>query len=187
MDTALVVSSATRDYFKLDLGVLRPDRWLFAAGSARRVAAMRIGLCALLALRIGLRPGLYLDLSQQEPALFRPLSWAKLFDHMPSRGVLLVALVIAVAAAVCATVGFKGRIALPIAWAAAVFLNGFLTSQGKVVHNDVLLLLCLFVLIPRAPLGRVVGRRAGWPAAAAGPRRRTLPCTTAGRCARRSC
>lgn len=142
------MSRVSRDYFKLDLGVLRPDRWLFQAGSARRLAAVRIGLCALVALRVGLRPNLYLDLSQQEASLFRPLSWAKLFDHMPARGVLLAALIVCVIAAVCATVGFKGRIALPIAWVTAVFLNGFLTSQGKVVHNDVLLLLCLFPLIP---------------------------------------
>jgi Vitamin K-dependent gamma-carboxylase len=138
----------SRDYFKLDLGIFRPDRWLFQPGSARRLAAVRIALCALLALRVGLRPGLYLDLSQQEASLFRPLSWAKLFDHMPSRGVLFAALVICVVAGLCASAGFKGRIALPIAWVAGVFLNGFLTSQGKVVHNDVLLLLCMFILIP---------------------------------------
>src|ERR1700710_1265442 len=60
----------SRDYFKLDLGVLRPDRWLFQPGSARQLAAVRIALCALLALRIGLRPNLYLDLSQQEASLF---------------------------------------------------------------------------------------------------------------------
>ena len=135
-------------YFKPDFGVLRPDRWLFAPGSARQVAAMRIGLCALLALRLGLRPKLYLDLSQQPAALFRPLSWAKLFDHMPSRGLLLAVLIIGVIAALFAAAGFKGRIALPIAWVAGVVLNGFLTSQGKVVHNDVLLLLCMFILIP---------------------------------------
>ena len=142
------MSRVSRDYFKLDLGVLRPDRWFFQPGSARTLAAVRIGLCALLALRVGLRPSLYLDLSQQEASLFRPLSWAKLFDHMPSRGVLLAALIICVIAAVCAAAGFRGRVALPIAWVAGVFLNGFLTSQGKVVHNDVLLLLCMFVLIP---------------------------------------
>ena len=93
------MSRVSRDYFKLDLGVLRPDRWLFQPGSARQLAAMRIGLCALVALRVGLRPSLYLDLSQQEASLFRPLSWAKLFDHMPSRGLLLAALIVCVIAA----------------------------------------------------------------------------------------
>ena len=110
------MSRVSREYFRLDLGVLRPDRWFFQPGSARTLAAVRIGLCALLALRVGLRPSLYLDLSQQEASLFRPLSWAKLFDHMPSRGVLLAALIVCVIAAACAAAGFKGRIALPIAW-----------------------------------------------------------------------
>lgn len=137
-----------RAHLRPDWSVLRPDRWLFAAGSARRLAAVRIGLCGLLALRLALRPSLYLDLSQQPPALFRPLSWAKLFQHMPARGVLLAVLIVASVAAVLAAVGFRARIALPIAWLGGVFLNGFLTSQGKVVHNDVLLLLCLFILIP---------------------------------------
>ena len=163
------MSRVSRDYFRLDLGVLRPDRWFFQPGSARTLAVVRIGLCALLALRVGLRPSLYLDLSQQEASLFRPLSWAKLFDHMPTRGVLLAALIICVLAAVSAAAGFKGRIALPIAWVAGVFLNGFLTSQGKVVHNDVLLLLCMFVLIPARhsdawSLDAWLARRRGEPA-----------------------
>ena len=91
-----------------------------------------------------------------------PMNYAK-------TGLLLAVLIVCVIAAVCAAAGFKGRIALPIAWVAGVFLNGFLTSQGKVVHNDVLLLLCMFVLIPArhtdvwsvdAWLAR---RRGGWP------------------------
>ena len=178
------MSRVSRGYFKLDLGVLRPDRWLFQPGSARQLAAVRIGLCALLALRVGLRPNLYLDLSQQEASLFRPLSWAKLFAHMPSRGVLLAALIVCVIAAICAAVGYKGRIALPIAWVAGVFLNGFLTSQGKVVHNDVLLLLCMFALIPARhsdvwSVDAWLARRRGE------PRRPTCRCATAGPSERR--
>src|SRR2546429_6276314 len=96
------VSRVSRDYFKLDLGVLRPDRWLFAPGSARQLAAVRIGLCALLALRVGLRPSLYLDLSQQEASLFRPLSWGRLFAPMPSPRLLGAAPLIHVRATVCA-------------------------------------------------------------------------------------
>jgi hypothetical protein len=128
--------------------VLRLDRWLFASETPQRVAALRIGLCALLALRLGLRPNLYLGLSDQPAALFRPLSFAKLLSHMPPRGLLLAVLAIGTLAAVVAAVGFRARLALPVAWLCGAFLNGMLTSQGKVVHNDVLLLLCLFCLIP---------------------------------------
>ena len=137
-----------RAYLRPDLSVLRLDRWLFAPEAPQRLAALRIGLCTLLALRLGLRPNLYVDLADQPAALFRPLSFAKLLPHMPPRGVLLAVLVIGTLAAAIAAVGFKARFALPVAWVCGAFLNGMLTSQGKVVHNDVLLLLCLFVLIP---------------------------------------
>ena len=137
-----------RAYLRPDWSLLRLDRWLFAPEPPQRLAALRIGLCALLALRLGLRPNLYVDLAEQPPALFRPLSFAKLLAHMPPRGVLLAALVIGTLAAAIAAVGFKARLALPVAWVCGAFLNGMLTSQGKVVHNDVLLLLCLFILIP---------------------------------------
>lgn len=131
-----------------DWSVLRLDRWLFAPEAPERLAALRIGLCTLLALRLGLRPSLYLDLSDQPAALFRPLSFAKLLPHMPPRGVLLAVLVVGTLAAAIAAVGFRARLALPVAWLCGAFINGMLTSQGKVVHNDVLLLLCLFLLIP---------------------------------------
>lgn len=136
-----------RRYFKPDWSLLRLDRWLFAAGPAQRLAALRIGLCALLALRLGLRPNLYVDLADQPAALFRPLSFAKLLPHMPPRAVLLAVLVIGTLAASLAAVGWRARAVLPVAWVCGVFLNCMLTSQGKVVHNDVLLLLCMFCLL----------------------------------------
>ncbi|MDQ6751043.1 MAG: hypothetical protein M3Z33_09865 [Actinomycetota bacterium] len=147
MERALV-PRLDRAYLRPDWSVLRLDRWLFASEPPQRLAALRIGLCTLLALRLALRPNLYLDLSDQPAALFRPLSFAKLLPHMPPRGVLLAVLVIGAAAAVIAAVGLRARIALPVAWVCGAFLNGMLTSQGKVIHNDVLLLLCLFCLIP---------------------------------------
>lgn len=137
-----------RAYLRPDWSVLRLHRWLFASEAPQRLAALRIGLCTLLALRLGLRPNLYVDLSDQPAALFRPLSFAKLLPHMPPRGVLVAVLAFGVLAAAIAAVGFRARIALPLAWACGAFLNGMLTSQGKVVHNDVLLLLCMFCLIP---------------------------------------
>lgn len=137
-----------RAYLRPDWSVLRLDRWLFAPGAPQRLAALRIGLCTLLALRLGLRPSLYLDLADQPAALFRPLSFAKLLPHMPPRGVLLALLVIGTIAAAIAAVGLRARIVLPVAWLCGVLLNGMLTSQGKVIHNDVLLLLCLLCLIP---------------------------------------
>jgi hypothetical protein len=140
------------------------DAWLFAPGSARRLAAVRIGLCALLALRMG--RGIYRDLATQPRALFRPVSFMHLLGGMPGRGVVVALQVLGVAAAILATVGFRARFALPIAWASALVLNGMATSAGKVVHNDVLLLVALIPLLvapvsDRWSIDAVLARRRG--------------------------
>ena len=44
-------------------------------------------------------------------------------------------------------VGLCTRLTLPAAWACAIVLNGMVTSTGKVVHNDLVLLLCLVPLL----------------------------------------
>jgi hypothetical protein len=124
----------------------RVESWLFAPGNPRRLAAIRIGLASLLAIRLG--RGIFLDLAGQPRALFRPLSFMHLFATMPSRHLVLMAQLLAIGAAVLAAFGLRARITLPLAWVCAVFLNGMATSVGKVVHNDVLLLLCLVPLLP---------------------------------------
>ena len=55
---------------------------------------------------------------------------------------------LALAAAVLATVGLLTRITLPLAWLAALPLVAMTSSLGKVVHNDVPLLLCPVPLLP---------------------------------------
>lgn len=124
----------------------RVEAWLFAPGSPRRLAAARIGLSSLLAIRLG--RGIYLELAGQPSALFRPLSFMHLFPSMPSREFVFVAQFLGIAAAALAAFGLRARITLPVAWTCAVVLNGMATSVGKVVHNDVLLLLCLVPLLP---------------------------------------
>jgi hypothetical protein len=150
-DLAALRGHLTRDRvvtaLKPDLSVLRLDRWLFRPGSPEQLAALRIGLFGLLALRIGTRPDLYLSLPEQPAALFRPLSFMKLFDQMPPEWTVILCLVVGVPAAVLASVGFRARVAMPVAWLCAVWINCMLTSQGKVIHNDVLLLLCAFPLL----------------------------------------
>jgi hypothetical protein len=53
---------------------------------------------------------------------------------------------------------------LPLAWVAALPLVAMTSSLGKVVHNDVLLLLCLVPLLP-APAGAAWSLRPGGPKA----------------------
>jgi hypothetical protein len=120
--------------------------WLFAPGDPRRLAALRIGLGGLLAARLAGGP--YPELATQPPALYRPISFLRLLDAMPSPEAVALLQSFALAAAVLATVGLLTRVTLPLAWLAALPLVAMTSSLGKVVHNDVLLLLCLVPLLP---------------------------------------
>ena len=124
----------------------RIEAWLFAPGSARRLAVARIGLASLLAIRISRE--IYLNLAGQPEALFRPLSFMHVFATMPSRHIVLMAQIVGVVSAVLAAIGLRARVTLPLAWTCGVLLNGMATSIGKVVHNDVMLILCLVPLLP---------------------------------------
>ena len=124
----------------------RAEGWLFAPGDPRRLAAVRIGLCGLLAVRLASGP--YPELATQPAALFRPISFLRLLDRMPSPEVVAALQALALGAAVLACVGLLTRATLPVAWLAALPLVAMTSSLGKVVHNDVLLLLCLVPLLP---------------------------------------
>jgi hypothetical protein len=147
--------------------VARAEAWLFVPGDPRRLAALRIGLGAVLALRLATGP--YLELARQPAALSRPISFLRLLDAMPPPAVVAVVQVVATAAAVLAVAGIAARVTLPLAWAGALPLVAMTSSLGKVVHNDVLLLLSLVPLLPArtadawAPRARRrrVGERAG--------------------------
>jgi hypothetical protein len=122
--------------------------WWQAPGSARRLAALRIGLGAILTVRLASGP--YLELAHQPAALFRPISFMRLLDDMSLPGLVGLLQVVGVLAALCATVGLTTRMNLPLAWLVALPLMAMTSSLGKTVHNDVLLLLALvpLVLVP---------------------------------------
>jgi len=154
----------------------RFERWLFAAGDPRRLAALRIGLCLVVAARVA-RP-LFANLSGQPAALFRPRSFMQFLDAMPGRGVTIAIQVATILFLLAAAAGLGSRITLPLGWAGATFLFGMETSLGKVVHHDVLPLLAMIPLLP-APTGEawaLGGRRqrpapsawVGWPVRTAG-------------------
>jgi len=154
--------------------------WAFGPGDPRQLAALRIGLCSVLVFRLASRSDVYLALAEQPRELFRPLSFMTLLDQMPSRSVISACLVVGIVAAALAAAGLLARVMLPIALAAALLLNGMYTAQGKVMHNDVLLTLCLLAIVFARHsdvwsldrrLARVRARRRGAtrPAASVGP------------------
>jgi len=147
----------------LEAIALRTRRWLFAGESAGRLAAIRIGLCLVLAARLSRH--LYLELAGQPASLYRPLSFMKLLPSMPQRPVVAVVQILGVATALVAAAGLFTKISLPLAWASGLFLDGMHTSIGKVMHNDVMLLLCLTCLLfaPCSDAWSIDARRRGRP------------------------
>lgn len=97
----------------------------------------------------------------------------KALSAMPPLELALPLQIVGVAAAAAAALGIRARLALPIAWLAALFLRGMHTSIGKVMHNDIPLLLavCPILFAPsadavglqaRPPTGATKSWRYGW-------------------------
>ena len=151
--------------------------FIFAPEDARRLGALRIGLFALLAIRLAIND--YGSVADQPPALFDPVSVLKVLPSMPSSDLAEAVQLIAIVAALLAAAGVWPRATLPTAFALALFLNLMLNATGKIIHNDVLLTLCLLPLVatPRTaarawsakrssrPSGgaSLVGPAYGWP------------------------
>jgi hypothetical protein len=146
----------------------RAEGWVFAAEDARRLAAVRIGLCSLLAFRLATTD--YVAAAREPAWRFQPLSYMKLFEHMPSPGVATAVQVFGVVAAVLAAAGLALRLTLPAAFACSLVLNGMLNSSGRVIVGVAAMMLCLLVLIAsgsaaaeawslRVPLRRIRGEQ----------------------------
>jgi hypothetical protein len=157
------------------------ERFVFAPEDARRLAAVRILLFGLVAMRLATN-GDYAAVAGQPAALFDPVSLFHLLPSMPSAGLTSVLRVLGVLAAVLAACGVWPRASFPAAFAVSIFLNLMLNATGKIVHNDLVVTLCLLPLLASpaaavrawslpgpwrraapAPDGRRVGVAYGWP------------------------
>jgi len=143
----------------------RVGQWLESPEPPTRLAAVRIGLAALLLIR--LCRSTFIGVASQPKPLYEPISFMRAFDSMPGRTVVLAVQLVAIAGAALALAGIFVKVTLPAAWLGSVFLNGMLASMGKVVHNDVLLLLAVVPLL-FAPSADVWAMRR--PRAAASPK-----------------
>jgi len=124
----------------------RADGWLFAQEDARRLAAVRIGLCGLLALHLAITD--YGVVAGQRAALVQPLSYMHLFERMPSQEVVALLQICGILAALVAASGLALRASLPVALVCSLVLNGMFQITLPVrFYNDDLLTLCLLVLL----------------------------------------
>ncbi|HET6830519.1 MAG TPA: hypothetical protein VFH44_04120 [Solirubrobacterales bacterium] len=122
------------------------EGFVFAAEDARRLAALRIGLFGLLAVRLA-TSGDYAAVAGQPAELFDPVSLFHLLPGMPAAGLTTIVQIAAVVAAVLAAAGIAPRASFPAAFVLSVFLNLMLNSTGKIVHNDLVATLCLIPLL----------------------------------------
>ncbi len=119
---------------------------MFAQEDARRLAAVRIGLCGLLALRLAITD--YGVVAGRPAALVQPLSYINLFERMPSQEVVTTLQICGVGAALVAAAGLALRASLPVAFVCSLTLNGMFQSALPVrFYNDIVLTLCLLVLL----------------------------------------
>jgi hypothetical protein len=155
-------------------GVLGPiDDWLFAPGTESRLDATITLFAALIGLRTVLSP--FRGLGAQPGALFDPPPFLAFLTHMPSARTIAVVQVIGAAAALLAVLHRQRRLTFFLAWVALLVLGGLRASRGKIMHNDVLLLMACVPLLaaPRTSArawrarGRLVSAapsvRFGWP------------------------
>jgi hypothetical protein len=140
------------------------DARLLAPGSAHRLACVRTVLALTLALRIGM--GAWTDLASRPDAVFEPVLIVSWLGGIPAAGVLLTVQLLGLAAAVLAAIGRRPRVMFAIGWAALLFLGALHSSAGKIMHNEVLLLLACVPILFAPGDARIGDRRTsmayGW-------------------------
>ena len=126
----------------------RIDRWLFAPGPGSRVWGIRVGLLAVMAVRMAITP--YHQLSTQPEVLFQPPHLIRFLDRMPSAGVIVAVQVVGVVAAACALAGRRFRLTFATALVSFVFLEALIDSRAKISHHQLTVILAAlpFLLAP---------------------------------------
>jgi hypothetical protein len=141
------------------------DRRLVRDGSAHAHALVRTGLAAAIFVRLGLRQ--WWLASRQPDAFFDPVFAVGWLHGVPPIGVLIAVQLLGATAAAAAALGRRVAISLPLAWISYVFLAGIWSSAGKILHNEVLLILATVPFLFASPEARIGDRtesaRWGWP------------------------
>ena len=147
----------------------RLSRAYTSPGSAHALGCVRVALAVVIGLRIALGP--YVALTDQPDALFVPAFAVGWLSSMPPAPVIVAVQVAGTLAALACVAGRRPQGTFVAAWLSLLFLAGLRGSLGKVLHNDVLLLLAaaplLFAPGDARPGDRRTSERWGWPVRAA--------------------
>jgi len=138
---------------------------LFGPESPARLWIVHTGLAILIGLRCVFGP--YRGLDPTPDGLFRPPPFLVWLPEMPSAAVILAVQIAAGIATVLFVMRRWPRATFAGAWLAYVFLAGLRDSRGKVMHNDVLLILAsapfVFAPLTADKRDRESDARCGWP------------------------
>ncbi len=93
------------------------------------------------------------------PALFEPVPLTAWLSTVPSFGVLVALEVVGVAGAIAVLLARRPLLGLRVAWACLLILGALYSSAGKIMHNEVLLLLVTVPLLFSASDARIGDRR----------------------------
>ena len=147
---------------------LRPvaalDRHLLAPGTAHELACVRVALALVMILRLAGHH--WWDMAGRPHALFVPVPIVSWLSTVPSAPVLVAVEVVGVVAAVLVVIGRAPLASLRVAWVALLILGALFSSAGKIMHNEVLLLLATVPVLVSGGDARVGDRRTalrwGW-------------------------
>jgi len=141
------------------------DQAVFGPGSAHRVACVRTALVVVIGLRLISHQ--WWSLSGRPAELFRPVPIVSWLATVPSAWLLVAVEVVGLTAVVLCVMKRWPRITFVLAWASLLFLAALHSSSGKIMHNEVLLLLACVPLMFAPGGARVWDRRetvaSGWP------------------------
>ena len=115
------------------------DRRLVAPGPAARFETVRTGLAVVLGIRLALRH--WSAAAAIPDPLFRRAFAVAWLPSVPPGWLLNVVAVVGVVGAMAVVARMSPRIGFVVAWLALLFVAGVWGSAGKIMHNDVLLLL----------------------------------------------
>lgn len=142
------------------------DEALLAPGSVRQFTLLRAGLALAMAVRLCFVP--VTKLVEQPAELFRAPALLAWLQSPPPAAALFAVQALGVAAAICVFRNLRPNSAFRVLWGCYLVLAGLESSFGKVLHNEVLLLLVALPIAAASVDGAARGSRAsstdaGWP------------------------
>ncbi len=135
----------------------RVDTWLWGAESERRLCVTVSLLSVLMGLRIVLSP--FRGLARIPQELFDPPLILRWLDAPPSSSAILGVQIVGGLAALASACGRLRQATFALAWLALLFLGGLRASRGKIMHNDVLLILAAVPFLLATADAHFKGRR----------------------------